>query len=93
MENGGSAASGKYLSDHYHQPSDDVSQAIVWSAGARFAEVNSCVAERSPMLMRTRQVGRRRLFRQSVRAESAESCESGQSASSLKAGRTRRHRI
>jgi len=40
MENGGSAAWGKYLSDHYHQPSDDVSQPIVWSAGAKFAEVN-----------------------------------------------------
>jgi Zn-dependent M28 family amino/carboxypeptidase len=33
MESGGSAAWGKYLSDHYHQPSDDVSQPIVWSAG------------------------------------------------------------
>jgi hypothetical protein len=40
MESGGSAAWGKYLSDHYHQPSDDVSQPMVWSAGAKFAEVN-----------------------------------------------------
>ena len=40
MENGGAAAWGKYLSEHYHQPSDDVSQPIVWSAGAKFAEVN-----------------------------------------------------
>ena len=40
MENGGSAAWGKYLSDHYHQPSDDVSQPILWKAGAKFAEVN-----------------------------------------------------
>jgi Zn-dependent M28 family amino/carboxypeptidase len=40
MENGGSAAWGKYLSDHYHQPSDDMSQPIVWSAGAKFAAVN-----------------------------------------------------
>jgi hypothetical protein len=40
MENGGSAAWGKYLSDHYHQPSDDVSLPIVWKAGAKFAEVN-----------------------------------------------------
>jgi Zn-dependent M28 family amino/carboxypeptidase len=40
MENGGSAAWGKYLSDHYHQPSDDVSQPILWNAGAKFAEVN-----------------------------------------------------
>ena len=40
MENGGSAAWGKYLSDHYHQPSDDMSLPIVWKAGAKFAEVN-----------------------------------------------------
>jgi Zn-dependent M28 family amino/carboxypeptidase len=40
MENGGQAAWGKFLSQHYHQPSDDVSQPIVWSAGAKFAEVN-----------------------------------------------------
>jgi len=40
MENGGAAAWGKYLSEHYHQPSDDVSQPIVWSAGAKFAELN-----------------------------------------------------
>ncbi len=40
MENGGAAAWGKFLSDHYHQPSDDVSLPIVWSAGAKFAEVN-----------------------------------------------------
>jgi len=40
MENGGAAAWGKYLSDHYHQPSDDLSLPIVWSAGAKFAELN-----------------------------------------------------
>jgi Peptidase family M28 len=40
MENGGATAWAKYLSDHYHQPSDDVSLPIVWSAGAKFAEVN-----------------------------------------------------
>lgn len=40
MENGGAAAWGKFLSDHYHQPSDDVSLPIVWGAGAKFAEVN-----------------------------------------------------
>ena len=40
MENGGATAWGKYLSDHYHQPSDDVSLPILWSAGAKFAEVN-----------------------------------------------------
>jgi len=40
MENGVTAAWGKFLSEHYHQPSDDLSQPIVWSAGAKFAEVN-----------------------------------------------------
>ena len=40
MENGGAAAWGTYLSDHYHQPSDDLSLPIVWSAGAKFAELN-----------------------------------------------------
>jgi hypothetical protein len=40
MENGGAAAWSKYLGEHYHQPSDDLSQPIVWRAGARFAEVN-----------------------------------------------------
>ena len=40
MENGGTAAWGKYLGNHYHQPSDDLSQPIVWSAGAKFAELN-----------------------------------------------------
>lgn len=40
MENGGQAAWGKFLSEHYHQPSDDVLQPIVWSAGAKFADVN-----------------------------------------------------
>lgn len=40
MENGGSAAWGTFLSDHYHQPSDDLSLPIVWSAGAKFAELN-----------------------------------------------------
>ncbi len=40
MENGGSAAWSNYLSDHYHQPSDDVSLPIMWNVGAKFAEVN-----------------------------------------------------
>jgi len=40
MANGGEAAWGKFLGDRYHQPSDDLSQPIVWSAGARFAELN-----------------------------------------------------
>jgi Zn-dependent M28 family amino/carboxypeptidase len=44
MANGGAAAWGKYLGGHYHQPSDDVSLPIVWSAGAKFAELNYRVA-------------------------------------------------
>jgi len=40
MANGGEQAWNKFLATTYHQPSDDVSQPIVWSAGARFAELN-----------------------------------------------------
>ncbi|MEP6918700.1 MAG: M28 family metallopeptidase, partial [Acidobacteriota bacterium] len=40
MANGGEAAWGTYLSTRYHQPSDDLSQAIVWKSGAKFAELN-----------------------------------------------------
>jgi Zn-dependent M28 family amino/carboxypeptidase len=40
MANGGAAAWAKFNADTYHQPSDDVSQPIVWRAGARFAELN-----------------------------------------------------
>jgi hypothetical protein len=40
MANGGDAAWGKYLGGHYHQPSDEISLPIVWSAGAKFAELN-----------------------------------------------------
>ena len=40
MANGGDAAWGTFLEARYHQPSDDLSQPIVWSAGARFAELN-----------------------------------------------------
>jgi Zn-dependent M28 family amino/carboxypeptidase len=40
MANGGEAAWGRFLSTNYHQPSDDLSQPIVWSAGAKFAELN-----------------------------------------------------
>ena len=40
MANGGEAAWGKFLSTTYHQPSDDLSQPIVWTAGAKFAELN-----------------------------------------------------
>ena len=40
MANGGEAAWPKFLSTHYHHPSDDMSQPIVWTAGAKFAELN-----------------------------------------------------
>jgi len=40
MANGGEAAWSKFLANNYHQPSDDLSQPIVWSAGAKFAELN-----------------------------------------------------
>lgn len=40
MANGGDAAWGKFLGGNYHQPSDDLSQPIVWSAGAKFSELN-----------------------------------------------------
>jgi hypothetical protein len=40
MANGGAAAWGRFLSRNYHQPSDDVTQPILWQAGAKFAELN-----------------------------------------------------
>ena len=40
MANGGDKAWEKFLGTNYHQPSDDLSQPIVWSAGAKFAELN-----------------------------------------------------
>ena len=40
MANGGEAAWAGYFARGYHQPSDDLSQPIVWSAAARFAELN-----------------------------------------------------
>jgi hypothetical protein len=40
MANGGEAGWGKFLSTNYHQPSDDLSQPIVWKAAAKFAELN-----------------------------------------------------
>jgi Zn-dependent M28 family amino/carboxypeptidase len=40
MANGGEGAWGKYLANNYHQPSDDLSQPILWTAGAKFAELN-----------------------------------------------------
>jgi Zn-dependent M28 family amino/carboxypeptidase len=38
--NGGEKAWGAFLGTHYHRPGDDMSQAIDWQAGARFAEAN-----------------------------------------------------
>ncbi|MES2604785.1 MAG: M20/M25/M40 family metallo-hydrolase [Pseudomonadota bacterium] len=38
--NGGEAAWADYLANHYHQPSDDLSQNINWEAGAKFANLN-----------------------------------------------------
>jgi len=40
LANGGDKAFGTFLANNYHQPSDDLSQPIVWSAGAKFAELN-----------------------------------------------------
>jgi Zn-dependent M28 family amino/carboxypeptidase len=42
--NGGRAAWARYLTFFYHQPSDDLRQAIRWTAGARFAELNYRIA-------------------------------------------------
>ncbi|HEY1124635.1 MAG TPA: M28 family metallopeptidase [Sphingobium sp.] len=38
--NGGEAAWTDFLTNRYHQPGDDMRQAINWRAGARFAEAN-----------------------------------------------------
>jgi Zn-dependent M28 family amino/carboxypeptidase len=40
MASGGDAAWGKFLASTYHQPSDDLSQPILWNVGAKFAELN-----------------------------------------------------
>jgi hypothetical protein len=40
MANGGEAAWARYFASSYHHPSDDLSQPIVWSAAAKFAELN-----------------------------------------------------
>jgi Peptidase family M28 len=44
MQNGGQAAWDKYFANQYHQPSDDMSQPIVWASGAKFAKLNYLVA-------------------------------------------------
>jgi hypothetical protein len=40
MQNGGADAWASFLAKNYHQPSDDLSQPINWTAGAKFAELN-----------------------------------------------------
>jgi Zn-dependent M28 family amino/carboxypeptidase len=40
MASGGAAAWAGFLGSRYHQPSDDLTQPILWTAGARFAELN-----------------------------------------------------
>lgn len=42
--NGGEQAFKDYEAKHYHDPSDDMSQAIDWQAGAKFAKLNYLVA-------------------------------------------------
>lgn len=42
--NGGTEAWATYFAKHYHQPADDLSQPIVWSAGAKFAHLNYRIA-------------------------------------------------
>jgi Zn-dependent M28 family amino/carboxypeptidase len=38
--NGGDKAWGEFFAKRYHKPNDDLTQAINWQAGARFAETN-----------------------------------------------------
>jgi Zn-dependent M28 family amino/carboxypeptidase len=40
MADGGKDAWEQFLANRYHQPSDDLSQPISWTAAARFAELN-----------------------------------------------------
>lgn len=40
----GAKASAEFLSKHYHQPSDDLSQPIDWQAAATFVRINTAVA-------------------------------------------------
>ncbi len=43
--NGGAAAWRTFLAGNYHHPGDDMSQAIDWASGARFAEANYRITE------------------------------------------------
>ena len=38
--NGGEAATKAFLANNYHKPSDDLSQPILYEAGAKFAKLN-----------------------------------------------------
>jgi len=40
----GKAAWGDFMANHYHQPSDDLSQPIDWAQGVRFVTVNYTIA-------------------------------------------------
>jgi hypothetical protein len=42
--NGGKAATADYEEKRYHQVTDDMSQAFVWSAGAKFARLNYLIS-------------------------------------------------
>ena len=44
MANGGKEAWKAYDDEHYHDPSDDLSQPINWVAGAKFAKINYLIA-------------------------------------------------
>ena len=44
MQNGGQKAWDLFFEKHYHQPSDDMSQKIQWSAGAKFAKLNYLIS-------------------------------------------------
>lgn len=46
VRNGGDKAFADFLATQYHQPSDDLSLPIDWTAGARFAELNWRIMER-----------------------------------------------
>ena len=44
MANGGAEAWSRFLSTNYHQPSDDISQPILWASGAKFARLNYLIS-------------------------------------------------
>jgi len=44
----GNAAWNDFLATRYHQPSDDLSQAIKWSVGAKFAQLNDRAVRELP---------------------------------------------